>query len=203
MFDVQVHVVDYTDHSSLVYALQGVDLVFSTISGSEQLSLINAAGQSRVRLFVPSEFEGSVSRRPRDDPLDRGSAQALSLLQEWAAVSQMTYTVFSCGILMERLHPFGLASYDMGFESGQSGAGDFLVDMSQGTAEYAERDAKGHTVRVCLTSVNDLVRFVVAAVDIGPGNWPTELKMRGDRLSVRDLVATCSLIRNGEPPYRP
>lgn len=204
--DVQLHVVDYgdgdgDDGDSLTFALQGVDLAVSTISGAEQLSLINAAGRARVRVFVPSEFEGSVSKRPsRDDALDRGSAEALALLKHWESVSRMRYTVFACGVFMERFHPYGLGYLNIGYGSGVSGSGDYLVDINRCTAEYAAENTEGDTVRVCLTSVYDLVRFIVAAIDLGPQNWPHEFTMRGDRMSVRDVVGTCSQVRNGKTP---
>ncbi|KAH0599911.1 hypothetical protein MHUMG1_02701 [Metarhizium humberi] len=195
--DVQLHVVDYSDHDKLTFALQGVDLAISTISGTEQLSLINAAGRARVRVFVPSEFEGSLSRRPsHNDPLDRGSTQAIALLKQWESASRMKYTVFACGIFMERFHPYGLGYLNIGYGSGVSAVGDYLLDINHATAEYAAENSKGHTVRVCLTSVYDVVRFIVAAIDLGPRNWPHEFTMRGDRMSVRDVVGTCSRVRN-------
>ncbi|KAG8418112.1 hypothetical protein J3458_005551 [Metarhizium acridum] len=199
--DVQLHVVDYSDHDKLTFALQGVDLAISTISGTEQLSLINAAGRARVRVFVPSEFEGSLSRRPsHNDPLDRGSTQAIALLKQWESASRMKYTVFACGIFMERFHPYGLGYLNIGYGSGVSAVGDYLLDINHATAEYAAENSKGHTVRVCLTSVYDVVRFIVAAIDLGPRNWPHEFTMRGDRMSVRDVVGTCSRVRNGKAP---
>ncbi|KJZ79615.1 hypothetical protein HIM_01084 [Hirsutella minnesotensis 3608] len=194
--DVQLHIVDYNDLGRLTFALQGVDLVISTVSGREQLNLINAAARCRVRVFVPSEFEGSLSRRPTSDPLDRGSAQALDLLQRWARQSRMKYTVFSCGLFMERFHPYGLGYLNIGRGSGISEPGDYLVDMNRATAEYPERDSRGRTVRVCLSSVYDVVRFVVAAIDLGTDKWPLEFTMRGDRMPVSELVDTCSRIRD-------
>ncbi|KAG6005923.1 hypothetical protein E4U43_000524 [Claviceps pusilla] len=203
-FDLQLHVVDYSNPDSLTFALQGVDLVISTISGPEQLNLINASAIARVRVFVPSEYEGSVSKRPsHDDPLDRGSMQALALLKYWEGSTGMRYTVFTCGIFMERFHPYGLGYLNIGYGTGVSGVGDYLVDFNNGTAEYAEKNARGHTVRVCLTSVYDVVRFIVAAIDLGPRNWPHEFTMRGDRMSVRDVVKTCSRVKNGKTPTLP
>lgn len=197
--DVQLHVVNYSDHDSLTFALQGVDLAISTISGAQQLSLINAAGRARVRVFVPSEFEGSLSRRPsHNDPLERGSTQAIALLKQWEGASRMRYTVFACGIFMERFHPYGLGYLNIGYGTGVSSVGDYLLDINNATAEYAAHDSKGHTVKVCLTSVYDVVRFIVAAIDLGPRHWPHEYTMRGDRLSVRDVVGTCSRVKNGE-----
>ena len=176
-------------------------MVISTISGQEQLNLINVAARGRVRTFVPSEFEGSLSRRPsHNDPLDRGSSQAIDLLKRWAQQSRMKYTVFSCGVFMERFHPYGLGYLNIGIGSGISSAGDYLVDVNSATAEYAERDSKGRTVRICLSSVYDVVRFLVAAIDLGTEKWPTEFTMRGDRMTLRELVDTCSFVRNGWPP---
>ncbi|TDZ67275.1 hypothetical protein CTRI78_v003071 [Colletotrichum trifolii] len=39
-------------------------------------------------------------------------------------------------------------------------------------------------------SVNDVAQFVAAAVDVGPGSWPREFKMRGDRTSSATKVET-------------
>ncbi|KAF5656842.1 isoflavone reductase family [Fusarium heterosporum] len=199
-FGVQVMVVDYNDGNSLSYALHGVNLVISTFSGDEQLNLINAAAQSGVEFFVPSEFEGCLEKRPENDQLDpySHSSQARQLLRRWARSSQMKWTVFSCGIFMERFLPQGLGNMMIGYGSNLADAGSYLIDMSSYTAEYVEKNARGHTVRVCMTSVEDVAQFVVAAIDLGPANWPREFTMRGDRLSVRDLVGQCSRALNGE-----
>ncbi|OAA33550.1 isoflavone reductase family protein [Moelleriella libera RCEF 2490] len=197
--DVQLHVVDYSDADSLIFALRGVDVAISTVSGDEQLHLINAAGHARVRKFVPSEFEGTLTERPRrplPDPLDRGSARARHLLDQWERSSRMRYTIFSCGVFMESFHPGGLGFLNIGYGSNVSGAGDYLLDINNCTAEYARYNSAGRTVRLCLTSVSDLVRFIVAALDLGPRSWPREFTMRGDRLSVFEVVETCSRARN-------
>ncbi|KAF4955123.1 hypothetical protein FSARC_11924 [Fusarium sarcochroum] len=196
--DVQVMHVDYDDGNSLSYALHGVNLVICTFSGNEQLNLINAAAQSGVQFFVPSEFEGCIEKRPETDPLDTyaHSFQARNLLRRWAKSSQMKWTMFSCGIFMERFLPQGLGSLMIGYGSGVANAGSYLLDMNSYTAEYVERNARGHTVRICLTSVYDVARFVVAAIDLGPANWPREFTMRGDRLSVRDVVGQVSRTLN-------
>lgn len=163
------------------------------------MNLIIAAGDSNVRHFVPSEFQGSLSHRTQNDPLDRGSAQVMELLRHLKEKKRMGYTVFSCGIFMETFHPQGLGGYlGVGYGTNVANPGSFLLDMNSATAEYAERNAKGRSVRVCLTSVHDLVRFIVAAVDLGPGSWPKEYTLRGDRMTVRDLVGTCSLACNGK-----
>ncbi|EGX90748.1 isoflavone reductase family protein [Cordyceps militaris CM01] len=199
-YGIQVHVVDYYDKEKLDFALRGIDLVISTISGQEQLNLINAAGHGRVRYFVPSEFEGSLTRRPpaRSDPLDRGSAAALTLLRQWSdGPARMKWTAFSCGIFMERFHPFGLlGSFSIGTGEGVGTVGSYVADINACIADYTAKDARGGSVKICLTSVVDLVNFIVAAIEIGPSTWPAEYTMRGDKKSLADVVAAMSAARN-------
>ncbi|CAM1501118.1 Fc.00g102800.m01.CDS01 [Cosmosporella sp. VM-42] len=190
--EIQVLAVDYSDQEALRYALQGMDLVISTVTGNEQIALINAAGHNRVRRFVPSEFEGALDKRPSNDPLGHGSSEARSLLRRWRESTGMKSTVFSCGIFMERFHPYGLGSLGVGSSSGVVNPGDYILNINDHTAQFVERDSDGHTVRVCMTSINDVARFVVAAIDLDPRNWRREYTMRGDRLSLRDVVGTCS-----------
>ncbi|CAF3562863.1 unnamed protein product, partial [Fusarium graminearum] len=189
--DVQVTVVDYNDEENLSFALQGINLVICTFSGNEQLNLINSAAQNGVQFFVPSEFEGSIDKRPDNDQLypDSYSTEARQLLRRWTRMSQMKWTVFSCGVFMERFLPGGLGSMFIGYRSNLAMAGSYLLDTSSYTAECVEKNARGHTVRVCLTSVYDVAQFVVAAIVLGPASWPRELTMRGDRLSVRDVLS--------------
>ncbi|OIW28876.1 NAD(P)-binding protein [Coniochaeta ligniaria NRRL 30616] len=197
MPDIQLAVVDFANVEELRYALQGVDLLISTIPGVEQLNLIDAARRARVRVFVPSEFEGPVSHRPAQDPLDRGSHAALELLRQWSQSkpNAMQYTVFSCGLFMERFGPGGLQAYNLGASTGVQNSNDYLVDISQAAGEIIETSPSGRPVQVVLTSVYDVARFVAAAIELGPNNWPREFKMRGDQMTVRDLVATCSNVR--------
>lgn len=64
---VAVQIVDYTDHSSLVSALQGVHTVISAVSAhipeqhsKSQIALLEAAKAAGVKRFAPSEFVGMV-----------------------------------------------------------------------------------------------------------------------------------------------
>lgn len=197
----QVAVVDYNNIEELRYTLQGVELVISTISGCPQLNLIDAARRARVRTFVPSEFEGALAGRPTSsDPLGRGSEAALDILQQWAQSNSsppaMQYTVFSCGVFYERFAPGGLALLNISTGPNVQNSGDYLVDIGNATAEIVEFNAHGGPVVVSMTSVYDVARFVAAAIEVGPNVWPREFKMRGDQLSVRDIVRACSSVRN-------
>lgn len=195
---------DYFIPESLQYALRGVDLVISTVSGREQINLILAAGEGTVRHFVPAEFEGKLWQRPPWDGSTAGaSAHALALLQTFENRNLMKYTVFSCGVLMEIFHPLGLGSFDIGFRAGVSHPGSYLLNVPEATAEYAGQNAQGQPPSsICLTSVYDLVHFVVLALELGLDAWPREFTLRGDRLSVQELVETYGIARNGKlaPP---
>ncbi|KAH6844984.1 hypothetical protein B0I37DRAFT_446938 [Chaetomium sp. MPI-CAGE-AT-0009] len=190
----QVAIVDYDDVENLRYTLQGVDLVISTISGNEQLNLIDAARRARVRVFVPSEFEGDLSHRPANDPLDRGSQSALQLLEGWSQSKshRLRYTVFSCGIFMERFGPGGLQTYGIGAGSGIQGPDDYLVNLQEARAEIIMGNSSGRPVRISMTSVYDVAQFITAALDLGLDNWPKEFRMRGDSVTAQELVETCS-----------
>ncbi|KAL2023172.1 hypothetical protein VTK56DRAFT_3778 [Thermocarpiscus australiensis] len=193
----QVAVVDYADVEDLRYTLQGVDLLISTISGNEQLNLIDAARRARVRVFVPSEFEGDLSHRPTNDPLDRGSHSALDLLERWSQSKShnMRYTVFSCGIFMERFGPGGLQTYGIGAGCGIQGPDDYLVNIQDARAEIVPANANGRPANISLTSVYDVAQFVTAAIELGLEHWPKEFRMRGDSMTVQELVRTCSNVR--------
>ena len=193
---------DYEDVENLRYTLQGVDLVISTISGNEQLNLIDAARRARVRLFVPSEFEGDLNHRPANDPLDRGSQSALQLLESWShsKSQRLRYTVFSCGVFMERFGPGGLQTYGIGAGCGIQGPDDYLVNIQEAKAEIIPTNSSGAPVRVSLTSVYDVAQFITAAIELGLDTWPKEFRMRGDSVTVRELVETCSNALGGQFP---
>lgn len=189
---------DYNRHDSLRYALRGIDLCISTVSGPEQINLIMASADSGVRLFVPSEFEGSMRQRPAHDPMDRGSIQAMSLLKHLDSTKRMKYTIFSCGLFMERFSPYGLGHFQIGYGTGVANQGDYLLDARTGAAEYVELNQRRRNIQVCLTSVFDLVKFIVAAIDLGPGEWPKEWTLRGDRKSIRELLTAYSAASNSK-----
>ncbi|KAI1344742.1 isoflavone reductase [Xylariaceae sp. FL0016] len=200
-YDCQVAIVDYTSTDSLQFMLQGVDLVLSTISGVEQLNLIDAARRARVRCFVPSEFEGALGHRPTaNDPFDNDSSTALGQLRHWSSSRHypMRYTVFSCGVFYERFAPGGLQAYNMGASCRLPNEGDYLVNIRSGTAELPATNVHGRVVNVTMTSALDVARFVAAAVDLGIESWPREFRMRGAKLTPQRIQELCSEVRNME-----
>lgn len=174
-------------------------MVISTISGVEQLNLIDAARRARVRTFVPSEFEGALGHRPApgSDPFDNDSSIALDELRRWASSRHypMKHTVFSCGIFYERFAPGGLRSYNMGASCRIPNQGDYLIDVGLGTAELPESNSQGRPVQITLTSAVDVARFVAAAIELGLDNWPREFKMRGARITPQRIQYFCGEVR--------
>ena len=188
----QVIQVAYSSASDLQYALAGVDTVISTINGEAQLALIDAAASANVRRFVPSEFEGSPTARPTDDVFDCGRRAALSQLQDNESRGMMS-TVFTCGIFYERFGPGGMRAWQIGLRSAIGGEGEYLMDIRNGKAMIPKFNSAGQPVYVCLISARDAARFVVAALDLS--SWPRELRMKGERMTVNDIVSIGEALR--------
>jgi hypothetical protein len=187
-----VVVVNYENSSDLRFKLAGVDTVLSTVCGSPQLKLIEAAAAARVRRFVPSEFGGPPARRPSDDLLDRGHRQAVTLLAQLESTG-MHFCVFTCGILYDRFGPGGLAHSQLGLQSGIGSEGAYLMNCRQRVAKLPYNTAGGHPAKVSMISLRDLAHCVVAALRLS--SWPREFRVRGDRLDVRQIVATAEYVQ--------
>lgn len=170
------------------------------MSGNAQINLIDAAANTRVRRFVPSEFEGPPSRQKAEDPLDRGKALSRDRLRYWSHRTNMRSTVFTCGVFYERFARGGLASMGIGASTGVYYQGTYLMDVGQGTAELTERNASGHSIYVSMISANDVGRFLAAAIELGLRDWPGEFRMAGDRRTVTEILSWAEAVRGGELP---
>ena len=185
--------VDYNNQDELRYSLTGVDTVISTISGVAQIALIDAAAHVHVRRFVPSEFEGRPSLRPpQNDVLDRGKSASLTRLQHYRKYG-MEYTVFVCGIFYERFAPGGMTSLQLGHGTNVSGEGEYIMDIRKMKAHIPSYSNAGQVVYICMTSAEDVARFVVAALDLQ--QWPTEFRMQGERMTVSEVVKVAEDMR--------
>ncbi|KAG9242900.1 isoflavone reductase family protein-like protein [Calycina marina] len=197
----QVIVVDYDNQQDLEHSLRGVNLVISTISGNSQINLIDVAAKTGVRRFCPAEFEGPPARRTNIDwdPLDRGKRATLARLRYWANQRQciMRFTVFTCGVLYERFSPNGLFSVGVGDSTGATYQGSYLMDVGNGTAEIVDRTSTGQLIYISMTALDDVGRFVAAAVDLDLQSWPNELRMAGERLTITDVVHCAETVRGG------
>ncbi|TVY19704.1 Oxidoreductase swnR [Lachnellula arida] len=196
----QVAVVDYDSQDDLRYTLRGIDLVLSTVSGVPQINLIDAAAHSGVRRFVPAEFEGPPARRTGNDPLDRGKRATIDRLRHWSSHPRhrMRFTIFSCGVFYERFANGGMAALDMGASTGIQNEGSYMMNARLGTAEVVECNTSGQPVYVCLTSVYDVGRFVIAALDLGLQTWPGEFRMSGERRTVTEILQWAAAVRGSK-----
>lgn len=184
-----VLIVDYSREADLVYHLGGVDLVISMVSGYDQLLFIDAALQAGVRRFAPAEFSGLPNKRP--PALDQKHNMALSRLRGHVEEG-MAFTTISCGLLYERFGPGGLQGVNMGSVAGNNAEGDFLMNVRTMRAQVPY-DASGAPAKVCMTSMQDVAQFIVAALDLP--YWPSGLRMRGERMNVSDLVKVAERFR--------
>lgn len=107
----------------------------------------------------------------------------------------MNFTVFSCGVFYERFARGGLGAYGIGASSNVFYQGSYLMDVENGTAEVVEQHSDGRPVHVTMTSVNDVARFVVAALDLDIDQWQDEFRMSGDRISVAQILQWAESIR--------
>lgn len=194
----QVIQVSYSNESDLRYKLAGVDTVISMVNGDAQLTLIDAAAAVHVRRFVPSEFEGSPAVRPIDDVFDCGRRAALSRLMHYESQG-MKFTVFTCGVFYERFGPGGMRASQIGRRSAIGGEGEYIMNIRNGKAMIPYFNSAGQPVYVCMTSARDVARFVVAALDLS--SWPRELRMRGERMTVSEIVTIGETLR-GEKRYQ-
>jgi len=184
--------VNYNSQSDLKFKLAGVDTVISTVSGAAQLALIDAAAAVHVRRFVPSEFEGSPSVRPLNDVLDNGRRAAIIRLAQLES-SGMRFTVFTCGIFYERFAPGGMAASQIGLRSPIGQEGTYIMDFRRMKARFPYYNSTGQPLYVCMMSARDVARFLVAALDLP--SWPREFRLRGERMSVSDIVAIGQQVR--------
>lgn len=188
----QVSVVDYSDPKSLQFALRGIDTVISTVTGPNQIHLIKAAVSVRVRRFAPAEFEGLPALRPDNDPLDRGRSVARQWLAYYAQHIQST--TFVCGILFERFQPGGLRRSSIGLTSGFSNEGDYIMNCRTMAAKVPCYDSRNTpNVTICITAARDVAKFVTKALDMP--QWPSELRMCGERVTVMDLVCAAERMK--------
>jgi nucleoside-diphosphate-sugar epimerase len=188
----QVIQVSYSNTSDLRYKLAGVDTVISTINGDAQLALIHAAAAAHVRRFVPSEFEGSPTARSTSDIFDCGRRAALGLLQQYESRG-MRFAVFTCGVFYERFAPGGMRAYQIGLRSAIGGEGEYIMDIRNGKAMIPYFNSDGQPVYVCMTSARDMARFLVASLELS--SWPRELRLRGDRMTVSEIVSVGEALR--------
>lgn len=86
----------------------------------------------------------------------------------------------------------------IGLSTGVSYQGSYLMDIGAGTAEIVERTQSGQPTTISMISVNDVGRFLVAAIALDPQTWPGEFRMQGDRRTVTEVLQWAEAVRGGE-----
>jgi hypothetical protein len=110
----------------------------------------------------------------------------------------MRSTIFSCGVFYERFARGGLAAMGIGFSTGVSYQGSYLMDIGAGTAEIVERTHSGQPTTISMISVNDVGRFLVAAIGLDLQTWPGEFRMQGDRRTVTEILQWAEAVKGGK-----
>ena len=187
-----VLVVNYRNETDLQYHLAGADLVISMVTGNDQLLMIDAALKAGVARFIPAEFAGVSEKRPA--ALDRGQRFARLRLRSHVEEG-MSFTLISCGIFYERFAPLGLSGQGIGNVSGINREGDYLMNIRTMRAQVPH-DSSQRPAMICMTAMEDVAKFIVAALDLP--QWPSELRICGQRLNVSDVVRIAERLR-GKP----
>ncbi|KAI5849194.1 putative isoflavone reductase like protein P3 [Tricharina praecox] len=97
--------VDFSDHSALVSALQGIDAVVSTVGApgvAAQKQVIDAAVEAGVKRFIPSEF-GSDLDNPKSAGLAvfAGKVVVRKQLEQLAAQGRITWSAITPGAFLD------------------------------------------------------------------------------------------------------
>ncbi|CAE6443760.1 unnamed protein product [Rhizoctonia solani] len=81
-----LHVISYDDERTIVEALQGVDILVSTVAWtvlvSAQVPLIKAAKAAGVKLFFPSDYGSLFDNEPNPSPIIRDLKTVLRVMKE-------------------------------------------------------------------------------------------------------------------------
>lgn len=87
---------------------------------------------------------------------------------------------------------------NIGLSTSVATPGSYLMNVELSTAEIVEYNAAGQPIYLCLTSVNDVARFLVAALELGLQTWPSEFRMCGDRRTVSEVVEWAEAVKGGK-----
>ena len=88
----------------------------------------------------------------------------------------------------------------VGASTGANYQGAYLMDIENSTAEIVARTSSSGRdipIYISLVSLNDVGRFVAAAIGADPSNWPGELRMAGDRRSIAELIQWAEAVKGG------
>lgn len=126
------------------------------------------------------------------DQFDSKREEALNLLNRYS--SHMESTIFVCGMFYEHFQPGGLGSSGIGTTSGFNAEGDYIMNCrSMTTQMYASGSKPQPTAAICMTSVQDVARYVCKALDLP--RWPPQIRISGARLQITELIFKVQQLR--------
>ncbi|KAK4199963.1 NAD(P)-binding protein [Triangularia verruculosa] len=181
---------DYDDTDQLYEILQGVDTVLSFImthsdpENKTQKNLIDAAVRAGVRRFAPSEWATSSFEHL---PWYTGKAEIREYLAELNKGKKvLEYTLFQPGQFTDYLcYPYKTSKHIHPFQT--------QLDFNARRAIILEGS---EDARITLTAAKDLAIVVAKAVEY-EGEWPVVGGIRGDELTIGEIVELGEKIRGG------
>ncbi|KAF8596557.1 NAD(P)-binding protein, partial [Ceratobasidium sp. AG-I] len=164
-----LHAISYDDEASLVKALQGVDVLVSTVAGaalvSAQVPLIKAAKTAGVQTFFPSEYGSTFEGDSHPSPVINGKKVVLK-------------TAKDVGLPITAVHNGGFPEYC------------FIPPLGYDFAEKkvtAWGDGNAKSTWTTVRSVGQWVANVLATVPIAQLQ-NKHFKIQGNVASVNDVV---------------
>ncbi|KAK4671826.1 hypothetical protein QC764_609060 [Podospora pseudoanserina] len=185
---------DYDGLDGLSETLQGVDTVLSFIvthsdpGNTAQKNLINASVRAGVKRFAPSEWATSSFEHL---PWYAGKAEIREYLAELnkdkkASHSVLEYTFFQPGQFTDYLcYPYKSSKHIHPFQT--------QIDFHARRAIILE---DSEDARITWTTAKDLANVVAKAVE-HEGEWPVVGGIRGDEVTIGEIIALGEKIRGG------
>ncbi|KAK0726670.1 hypothetical protein B0T21DRAFT_372037 [Apiosordaria backusii] len=181
---------DYDDRDGLFEILQGVDTVLSFIvahsdpGNAAQKNLIGASVRAKVRRFAPSEWATSSFEHL---PWYAGKAEIREYLAELNKDSKvLEYTLFQPGQFTDYLcYPYKTSKHVHPFQT--------QIDFDARRAIVLEGS---ENARITLITAKDLANVVAKAVEY-EGEWPVVGGIKGDELTIGEIIALGEKVRGG------
>ncbi|KFY23910.1 hypothetical protein V493_05564 [Pseudogymnoascus sp. VKM F-4281 (FW-2241)] len=186
---VKYRTVNYDDKAELAEALCGIHTVLSftqlvsSSGNNSQKNLIDASIMAKVKRFAPSEW-GSADIK--DIPFWAGKEEIREYLREVNEDGQvLEYCLFQPGLFLNYLaFPYKTAKHVVPLNT--------MFDFENRRAIIVE----GHDFFMTFTTVQDLAGIVAEAVDYN-GQWPIAGGIRGNRVSVSQILKIGEKVRGG------
>lgn len=189
--------VDYESVESLTAALKGIHTVISvmnTLDPSVMIAhhsvLLKACLAAHVSRFAPADFSLGPASHSTVDVL-RHKDTLLQLCEEMGVKKGLECASFQNGMFMNYFAQGKTFADADKTELALAGlVDDFMVeyiDVPHGRL-VIPLDERGQPSQTTVTHIQDIGKFVAAAVDFPPGQWKGSLGMAGDTCSFQEVA---------------